>query len=387
MKNERQKHTDTKYYSKEDLKMDPEYNNSIESWEEVLEYREKFSFEIPLLFSAKKHVRLTQTPWILQKEIKMITSFSRIQQSMLTNISTKYSSSTLLEDIEHKSFVSDIHWMLNCGLKKNKVSRTIIENIVVHGEDPTNKDEQEILDIYENLVAITNKWTSPREVARLFYGFKQFDDKLLDDIHASLVETINSDRINSLLTKISSTMFAIMANNMFGEKSYDIAVLSLLSLLGNSYKANILKGISFHPTFDYFRHDFLKAVEEGVKDKGDLTYLTQTTINVIMYSVRLSNEQIETFIKNETRFNSLSTRDKNKSIETLRHNNPNISKRQAEFFVAHNDPRASYTISDFKKYIGTAYETARYSLDNLVEQGFYKKTLVGKKYVYKAIKQ
>lgn len=387
MKNIRQPHTDTKYYSKDELKMDPEYKFSKELWQEVQDYREKYSFEIPLLFSAKKNVRLTQTPWILQKEIKMISSFSRIQQTMLTSLSTKYSLSTLLDDIEHKSYVADIHWMLNKDHKKNVASRAIIENIVVHGEDPSNSEEEKILELYENMVFINTEWRSPREIAKLFYDFKKFDSKLLDDIHSSLVETINSTRINSLLTKISAVMFAIIANDMFGEKSYDVAVLSLMSLLRNSYKSNILKGISFHPTFDYFKHDFMKAVDEGVKDKGDLTYLTQTGINVIMYSVRLSNEQIETFIKKETRFNSLSARDKNKSIETVRQANPNISKKQAQFFVAHNDPRASYTITDFKKYIGTAYETARYSLDNLVEEGFYKKKLVGKKYVYKAIKQ
>ncbi len=387
MKNVRKTHTDTKYYSKEDLKMDPEFEFSKELWNEIVEYRNKFSFEIPLLFSKNKNVRLTQTPWILQKEIKMITSFSRIQQAMLTNISTKYSSSTLLEDIEHKSFVSDIHWMMNRGKKKNEISRTIIENIVVHGEDPTNAEEKEILSLYEKFVAITNKWTSPREIATIFYGFKKFENPLLNDIHASLVETVTSNKIYSLLTKVSSTMFAIMGNDMFGEKSYEIAVLSLLSLLGNSYKANIMKGIAFNPTFDYFRHDFYKAVQEGVKEKGDLTYLTQTTINVIMYSVRLSNERIETYIKNETRFNSLSTRDKNRSIDQLRHEHPNITKKQAEFYVAHNDPRASYTLNDFRKYIGSAYETSRYSLENLVKEGFYKKKLVGKKYVYKAVKK
>ncbi len=386
MKNIKTLHTDIEYYSKEDLKFNKNLNLTYELWEEISEYRETFKFEIPLLINEKENAFLTQTPWILQKEIKMISDFSSLQQSMLINLSTKYSSSTLLDDIENKSFVSDILWMINKGGKFRNISKSTIEKIVVNNEEPNTPEEKRINKIYEGLVLINKKFISPREIAKIFFGIKELNDYKLSDIHTSLIYTIKSDKISSLLTKISSIILSVKGNNMFGEKSYEVTILTLLSLIKNSYKGSMLKGISFFNTFDYFKLEIDKNLNES-KKQGDLTYLTMIMISIIMYCAKISYDQIDSFIKNEIRYNSLTTRDKNKNIKQIRKNFPEISKRQADFFVSHNDPRSSYRIKDFEKYIGSSYETARYSLENLVKEGFYKKTKVGKKYVYKPIKQ
>ncbi|NQX83394.1 MAG: hypothetical protein HRS50_01605, partial [Mycoplasmataceae bacterium] len=206
MKNIQKFHTDTNYLSQKEIKHTKNIEYSEKLWQEVLDYREKFSFDLPLLLKKNSYVRLTQTPWILQKEIKMISDFSIIQQKMLTNISTKYSSETLLEDIETKYIVYDIHWMLNSKSKKNIISRIVIDNIVNNNEEPSN-EEKKIMDIYENIIFISNKKVSPREIAKLFYKKTDFDSKLLDDIHASLISSLKSNKINSLLTKASLIIF------------------------------------------------------------------------------------------------------------------------------------------------------------------------------------
>ncbi len=380
-------HTDIEYYSKDDLKLSQNHEYSPELWKEILDYRKKYSFDIPLLIANNKNAHLTQTPWILQREIKMITQFSILQQSMLMNLSTKYSSSTLLGDIENKSFVSDIYWLINRNADNKIVSRSTVENIVVDNEEPISADEKKINKFYDNFIKINSKLTSPREIAKLFFNIKGLKDEEFDDIHTSLMETLKSDRISSILTKSASIIYAINSNKMFGDKSYEVTILSLHSLLKNSYKGVILKGLSFFNSFDYFKHEIEKSINEGEKNNGDLTYLTLSLISIIMYCVNISNEQIDSFIKNEVRYNSLTTRDKNKNVKQILKNYPRLSKKQTEFFVAHNDPRSSYSIKDFEKYIGSSYETARYSLDNLVEAGFYKKSKVGKKYVYKPIRQ
>lgn len=387
MSNEQKFHTDTNYLSIEEFKNKKGDKYTKESWVDVLEYRLKYTFEIPLIFNSSSYVHLTQTPWILQKEIKMISDFSTIQQAMLTSLSTKYSSSTLLDDIEMKSITADIHYLMNIGCKKNVISRTIIDNLINRVEEPKNDEDWKIIKLYDNMVVIINKLTSPREIAKIFFGFKDFEKKKFNDIHTSLVETVKSDKINSLLTKASAIIFGIFANNIFGKDSYDVAILSIISLLRNSYQGEILKGISFFKISDYFKFEINNAIEIGLKDNGDLTYLISLFSSVMMYSIRLSSEQIETYIKNEIRYNSLSLKDKNINIKLITKENPELSKKQIKFFVEHSDIRSNYTVKDFQEYFGTSYETARYSLENLVEKKFYKKKKVGKKYVYTSIRQ
>jgi len=47
----------------------------------------------------------------------------------------------------------------------------------------------------------------------------------------------------------------------------------------------------------------------------------------------------------------------------------------------------SYTINQFQKEIGCAYETARTSMDHLVELGFYRKEMYKKKFIYLPVKR
>ncbi len=67
--------------------------------------------------------------------------------------------------------------------------------------------------------------------------------------------------------------------------------------------------------------------------------------------------------------------------------NPSISKKQALFYASHCTLGRFYTIQDFKKASRCAYETARTSMDNLSELGFYAKKQIKNKFVYTPIKQ
>ncbi len=386
MKNEQKYHTDTNYLSRKNLKYDDRYfdSNNDDLWEDVLDYRKKYTFQIPLFFKDYKNVSLTQTPWILQKEIKMISEFSTIQQKMLSDISTMYSS-TILEDIEMKSIIEDVHWLLEKNNNFN-ISRTIVESIINHSLEPSDEFEKKILKMYDNIIFLTKKIVSPREIAKKFFSQSFSNSKELSDIHVSLMDTIKSDKINSLLTKAAAIVFAILSNNMFGENSYQIMILSLFSLLRNSYKGVILKGISFFNVFEYFKSELEVTVDQAKEDSGDLTYVTMLMIKIILYSVHLSSEKIETFTKKEIRYNFLSTKEKNKSIKNILSEHPELSVKQVKFFVSHSNSRFKYTIKDFQKYFGTSYETARYSLDGLVDSGFYNKRKVGKKYIYGTFK-
>ncbi len=385
MKNVKQFHTDLYYYTKEDFEELSDSEKQSLKWEDIQSYRDKYTFELPLLTRTGESVKITQTPWILQKEIRLISEFSHSQAIMLTEISSKYASSTLLSNISLKSFVSEIHWLLNN--ENSSVSRTVIENLVNKTDDPVTKEDENILDYYEKFEEITKKLVLPREVCKLFYKRKQVWPQKLDDVNTSMVDTLKSDKINSILTKTSVLIYSILSNDMYGELSYEVMVLSLISVSRNSYKGEILKGISFFKTLEYFKIDLYKAVEDAREHGNDLTFVTLKLVDILMYSLRLSSEEIETFIKDEEKYNSLTTKDKNQSYKAILSAHPELSVKQAKFYVNHCDLKINYTLKDFQDYFLSSYETSRYSLDKLVELGFYKKKKIGKKFVYNAIRQ
>ncbi len=77
-----------------------------------------------------------------------------------------------------------------------------------------------------------------------------------------------------------------------------------------------------------------------------------------------------------------------KRLEThLLEMNPNLSRSQAYFYARHCTLGMSYTISQFKKEVGCAYETARTSMDNLVVLGYYRKEMLRNKFIYTPVKK
>ena len=66
---------------------------------------------------------------------------------------------------------------------------------------------------------------------------------------------------------------------------------------------------------------------------------------------------------------------------------PTMSRAQAYFYARHCTIGMNYTIAQFKKCLGCAYETARTSMDNLVRLGYYRKEPLKNKYVYTPIKR
>ena len=64
---------------------------------------------------------------------------------------------------------------------------------------------------------------------------------------------------------------------------------------------------------------------------------------------------------------------------------PSLRKHEAHFYARHCTLGKKYTIVQYKKSIGCVYETARTSMDHLVELGYYRKEMVKNKFVYSPI--
>ena len=64
-----------------------------------------------------------------------------------------------------------------------------------------------------------------------------------------------------------------------------------------------------------------------------------------------------------------------------------LKRGEAHFFARHCTLGMYYTIDQYKKSIKCVYETARTSMEHLVELGYYSKKQVGKKFVYTPIER
>ena len=71
----------------------------------------------------------------------------------------------------------------------------------------------------------------------------------------------------------------------------------------------------------------------------------------------------------------------------LTESNPNLSRPQAYFYARHCTVGKYYTIAQYKKEVGCAYETARVSMDKLVSEGYYAKEPYKNKFLYTPIKR
>ena len=384
------KYTNVDYLSKNKLKSELGESFNLSIWKEIIDYRKLYTFKLPLLNNEKSYVTLTQTPWILQKEIKTISTIASIHSETMMNLSTRYSSATVFKDIGMKSTIVDIQFLLD----KNNVfsSRLSIEKIIHSLNDDKNiinKEKKEVIKLFKNINKLEEKIFSPREIAKMFYDFNSFPKNKKDEfnaIHGSLMKTIKSIKINSLITKVSSIMYAVIGNEMFGKRSVNVAFLCVLSLFKNSYMVYILKGISLFKIIDYFWVELENSIEEVKNDNGNLTYMTNLVSNIMVYLVKISKEQINLHIEYHKKYESLSMDEKSVTIKTILRDNPELSLKQAKFYVSHKNKTANYTLKDFQKYIGSSYEASRYSMENLVNHKFYDKVKIGKKYVYKPTK-
>lgn len=71
------------------------------------------------------------------------------------------------------------------------------------------------------------------------------------------------------------------------------------------------------------------------------------------------------------------------NLEELIKRYPMLSETQLRFYVLHREINHFYTINDYRKECDVCYETARYSLEQMVEFEWYMKCKIGKKFVYK----
>ena len=68
--------------------------------------------------------------------------------------------------------------------------------------------------------------------------------------------------------------------------------------------------------------------------------------------------------------------------QDLLESDPSLKKGEARFYARHCTMNKRYTIAQYKKALGCAYETARTSMEHLVALGYYRKEQIKNKFIY-----
>jgi len=253
----------------------------------------------------------------------------------------------------------------------------------------------------------------------------------------NLIEFLNDSNYGMLL-KACAALYYLYYVRPYDVYSEDLALYIFKNVLANNGIDEVASTIFFERILDD-KEEFEKIFIESQRSL-DLTYLLDYVLKIAEKVVDETNIMIneskskaiaseifqeettktsedslvpnldeleKEFVADASKFDQSSSKDlnfsKNIAIETvptglaeseatkleqhLLEMNPNLSRGQAYFYARHCTIGMSYTIAQYKKEVGCAYETARSSMDNLVYLGYYRKELLKNKFIYIPIKK
>ncbi len=258
------------------------------------------------------------------------------------------------------------------------------------GNDYSSAPVEKIIPMMEELFAmINNDIVSPIVKAIMSYFFithiKPFDvyseeigiifmkNVLAHNDYEEVVSLIslesllcdNEDRVNQILNEVRTT------NDITYLVSY---CLPLMENMVNE----LLKSIEQVSAIG-IQNEYYNRATPKVRRKENLPVID---INEPLSNVASTQVNFEMNVSLPTLPVGLDERDAAKIEEHLIEVYPTLKRGQAHFYSRHCTIGKYYTIAQYKKLTGCAYETARTSMDGLVDLGFYRKEKLNNKFIY-----
>lgn len=181
----------------------------------------------------------------------------------------------------------------------------------------------------------------------------------------------NLDKINQEVQRNSDISYLID----YLYKNFNSSIESLLDNVANI-------------SADILRNDFYKIDEEEiVKQEAEPIKIEAKESNQSNVD---NNSKIAYVYKKETIAVSyippaLDEKEASRLEEHLLELDPTMRRNEAAFYARHCTMGKKYTISQCKKFLNSAYETARKTMERLVELGYYRREMVKNKSVYTPI--
>lgn len=414
------RYTDNKYLTKHEIR--EEMGNDFEEiiWLQTREYRERYKNYFNLTTASNNQMLLHITPGIISKEIQLHKDITQLGlKSFMYERLTETLEGNSLDEIKTEAIISET--LKICNAYSFKVNTEILLDIV-NGKLKANDDDHHFgAIIFEFLSGI--------------YDPKPFSSTYLIDLNKKFYRNKNIEtvlRTKNIFQKSTTVMTSYAKNsNFLGFENYELRKrLSNLDKFLSEYsetntfikamivyyyikygrffeKYNEASAIcafyliiaSEYPDYTWLMsfgtllvehyESIMNAFNNSENNGSDISYLLHVVLKTLHVYLDNSNSTFDAYISAISKRNKERPKSElSQSImaKKIQEANPRISKKQASFFVSHKDGNKYYSIKDFQDFNRSSYETSRYSLDNLVNEGFYEKKKVGKKFVYKVKK-
>ena len=420
------KFTDSIYASKEEISQTYNHGDINDIWDNVLLYRSFYDEETEIIDKNHNHYKVCLTKNLLSESynlqlriIEKLTSLSALPN----DLSSLFSLEQLKKSLSQTSQFQSINASENVidKIARNElenatpkffplkayeqayryaltISKIDLENIETLNKILTGEDKDASAHYRSgNMMDVINPLVLPpsEEIKMHFDAFFAF---------------LSQEEIPLLIRALSIVYFFTYLRpfELFNEETAGLVAKAFLKCNNLSYFGFVLplESLAYTTSASYFKK--LKMAEETL----DLTYFLQSTIRFLRYGFDLVSKDFAEFVEKgkERSITSHSAEEKNIALKEesaifalpdfpIMQNEteidilsrklmavyPQLKKKQAHFFAGHCQVGLNYTIEQFKKEEKTVYETARTSMEDLANRGFYRKLQIGKKFVYTPI--
>lgn len=412
------------YLTKEDIKN--VYNNAdIESvWEKVLTYRSFFDVETDIRDKDLNHYKICLTKFFSASSYNLQVKLSKLLIDYMS-LNNEYKN-TFNFDMKKKALEASANYE-NINVSSSTLEKMVrgeLENYTnaffplkayLNAYDYALSKDHFDLNVMENI----NRLVTGEELDSTVNYRKSASIDIINPLSYVDIDKINihlnelfsflNQKEIPLLIRALIMVYALIYLRPFeyaNEETIGLCVKSFiasndLSIVGFSLP---VESLAYSTSSAFFKK--LKLSEETL----DLTYFVNATLPFLVYFTDLLEKDLhEKKVKEQEYLSSLTNVEEltDQKVENIQDNlalpifplpststkvealtkkllevYPNLKKRQAHFYAGHCQIGLHYTIEQYKKEEKTVYETARASMEDLANRGFYKKEMYGKKFVY-----
>ena len=391
-------------------------------WQTIESYRQSFERLLRLQSIDKQPFRLVLTPTLLERlhrlERTMLKGLGRlIHLQATTSIVPAWKPLLLptLQPLAKRYGLSTSERKLGYIVDHKPVEETGFELIESYYQALTILAEKRIAPLNEEWILtmlttlhrtdnlpsfyrekeLTNR---PKSLVARIYEAAPFPQ--IEALMQDLMHFVHQSSLSSLLIAIialfyvdyikpfdvyNDEMSILTFKNILAHLGWDAYAIyiPLESLLDSPHFSSICQEVQKTKDLTYFIAYFLPFLEQSSTEF--LNHLTQLDVQDIRQEQRQQDvmiNDIEPVVSEPQPASVHEEIDANRYQTHLLETHPSMRRAEAYFYARHREKGKFYTIAQFKTLMGCAYETARTSMEHLVELGYYRKEQYKNKYVY-----
>lgn len=419
--------TDTTYASKEEVKAAYNSGDISSVWDSVLDYRSFFDTETELIDIGENHYKICLTKNLLAQsynlQMAMVTKLYEFEH-LAMDFAPLFALRQCIRSIQQTSIFQNnaVSDAIAEKIAKNELENASSKYFPLKAYERAYRYSLSLKELSLQTICNINKLVSGAEIdGEVSYRNSMNADVInplkvpaCEDIEKhfqALFSFLKQEEIPLILRSLAIIYFFsyIRPFEFYSEETAGLVSKAFLASNGLSYFGFFLplESLSYTTSHSYFSR--LKTSEDSL----DLTYFLDTTLRFLTYSFDLLSDDLKEFtLKSEERKTEIKMANQDNTgndfvvkeepisfalpefptskseteVEILSKKlltvYPQLKKKQAHFYAGHCQIGLNYTIEQFRKEEKTVYETARTSMEDLANRGFYKKLQIGKKFVY-----